>query len=228
MTTPSYQKGAKAKATLTGVKIRGLNSLTIPQPVRDTFVVEEFEEIDSEETSDLKWERGKMAGNAVKGDVTGQAKLRSRLFSDEAFTDLFLYENETDFWAADVAGNPLSCFKVVGIPAKEINKNGLIPFSCDILVKGQLACFTAHLTAKTIAFVRGSGAHDTITDSGSGFSTAGFKPGQTIIVEGTTNNDGQYTIESVAAGVITLNAEGVLTAETAGDSFTLHGGSVTE
>jgi len=227
MSKPEYLKGTKAKATLAGVKIKGLNSLTIPQPVRDTFNVEEFGKIDFEETSDLKWERGKLAGNYVKNDPTGQAALRINLFNDTPLTDLYLYEDETDFWAPDVAADAISCFKLVGMPAKEISKNGIVPFSCDILVQGSLALFNVHQTGTSIAFVRGSGGEDTITDTGSGFVTAGFKAGQTIIVEGSTSNDGQYSIKEVASGTLTLTSEGVLTAESAGDSLTLHGGSMT-
>jgi bifunctional DNA-binding transcriptional regulator/antitoxin component of YhaV-PrlF toxin-antitoxin module len=225
---PEYLKGTKAKATLGGVKIKGLNSLTIPQPVRDTFTIEEFEEIDFEETSDLKWERGKMSGNYIKNDATGQAVLRAKLFADEPLTDLRLYEDETDFWAPDVAAKSFSCFKLVGITPPEVQKNAVVPFSCDILVQGNLARFGTHLTGSGIAFVAASGeTPDTITDTGSGFLTAGFKAGQTVIVEGSDSNDGQYTVAGVAAGLLTLSSVGDLVDETAGESFTLHGGSMT-
>ncbi len=73
-------------------------------------------------------------------------------------------------------------------------------------------------TATTIAFVAAS---RTITDSGSGFVTAGFTNGMHITVTGTANNNGTYTIATVAAGVITLIATDVLVDESAGSSFTL-------
>ena len=49
----------------------------------------------------------------------------------------------------------------------------------------------------------------TVTDSGSGFVTAGFKAGDLITVSGSTSNDGNYTIVTVAAGTLTLG-DGVL------------------
>lgn len=80
--------------------------------------------------------------------------------------------------------------------------------------------FTPRINAITIAFVDGGAGADTITDSDNGFVTALFKAGGLITVSGSTSNDGNYTIVSVAAGTITL-ATGVLTAEGAGDNVTI-------
>ena len=78
---------------------------------------------------------------------------------------------------------------------------------------------TATKTASTIAFVDSN--PDTITDSGSGFVAAGFKKGMVILVSGSSNNNGIFTIASVAAGTITLVPDATLTAESAGSSITL-------
>lgn len=77
------------------------------------------------------------------------------------------------------------------------------------------------MTAITIAFVDSD--PDTITDSGNGFVTAGFKAGDIITVSGSTSNDGNYTIDTggVAAGTLTLIGGDTLTAEGAGDSVTI-------
>ena len=82
--------------------------------------------------------------------------------------------------------------------------------------------WTPSMTATTIAFVDGGAGADTITDSGSGFLTAGYKATDLITVSGSTSNDGDYTIVSLVAGTITL-ATGVLTAEGAGDNVTIFG-----
>lgn len=74
-------------------------------------------------------------------------------------------------------------------------------------------------TATTIAFVNSN--PDTITDSGNGFVTAGFKEGQTITVSGSASNNGTFTISSVAAGTITLISTDSLTNESAGASVTI-------
>ncbi len=74
-------------------------------------------------------------------------------------------------------------------------------------------------TAITIAFVDSN--PDTITDSGSGFLTAGFKSGDSITVSGSTSNNSTFTIATVIAGTITLVSGDNLTAETAGASVTI-------
>jgi hypothetical protein len=76
------------------------------------------------------------------------------------------------------------------------------------------------LTAATVAFVDSN--PDTITDSGSGFVAAGFKPGK-ILISGAANavNNGNFTIASVAAGTLTLVGGDALTAEGAAATVTI-------
>lgn len=74
----------------------------------------------------------------------------------------------------------------------------------------------ASLTATTISFTAST---KTIADSGSGFVTANFRPGDSIIVTGTASNNGTYTVVSVAAGAIVVVE--TLVNESAGSSFTL-------
>ena len=73
----------------------------------------------------------------------------------------------------------------------------------------------------TIAFVDGGGSSDTITDSGSGFVTAGFEATDKIRVIGSASNDGDYQLTAAVAGTLTM-ATGSLTAETAGESITIY------
>ena len=73
----------------------------------------------------------------------------------------------------------------------------------------------------TIAFVDGGGSSDTITDSGNGFSTAGFAATDKIRVIGSASNDGDYQLTNAAAGTLTM-ATALLTAETAGESITIY------
>ncbi len=76
------------------------------------------------------------------------------------------------------------------------------------------------LTAITIAFNE-TATPDTITDSGNGFVTAGFKAGDIVTVSGSTSNDNDYTIVSVAAGTLTLGNGVLALDEIAGDSVTI-------
>lgn len=87
------------------------------------------------------------------------------------------------------------------------------------------------LTSKvTIAFVAGNFATQvaaTITDADSNFINAGFASGDTLYVTGSINNSRNFTIASVAAGVLTLVMSDVLTSEAAGPSITVHNGEPT-
>ncbi len=86
------------------------------------------------------------------------------------------------------------------------------------------------LTGKaTIAFVAGTpgSVAPTITDSNSGFVTAGFAAGDSLFVTGSTANSKTFTIGSVTAGTITLIMSNSLTSEVAGPSITIHNGEPT-
>jgi hypothetical protein len=60
-----------------------------------------------------------------------------------------------------------------------------------------------------IAFVDGGGGSDTITDTGSGFVTAGFAATDKIRVIGSASNDGDYhvTIYQIPKAVTTSSAD---------------------
>lgn len=88
------------------------------------------------------------------------------------------------------------------------------------LVADQAAYSLAQtITGTTIALV--TGTPPTITDSGSGFVTAGFAAGMSITVSGSTADDGDYLIETVVAGTLTLDAADTMTGEIAGASITI-------
>lgn len=79
--------------------------------------------------------------------------------------------------------------------------------------------FRPRIVAITISFADTD--PDTILDSGGGFILAGFQDGATIAVSGSTSNDGTYLIDTVTAGVITLDSGETLSAEAAGDTVTI-------
>ena len=58
----------------------------------------------------------------------------------------------------------------------------------------------ATITATTISFTGPA----TIADSGSGFVTAGFRVGDSIIITGSASNNGTFTVLTVAAGSMTV------------------------
>lgn len=79
--------------------------------------------------------------------------------------------------------------------------------------------FRPRIVATTISFADTD--PDTILDSGGGFILAEFQDGATITVTGSTSNDGTYLIDTVTAGVITLDAGETLATEAAGDTVTI-------
>lgn len=98
---------------------------------------------------------------------------------------------------------------------------------CEIGVHGDSG--DVGMTETTISF---DSASKEVRDSGSGFVTAGFIPGQFMHVSGSTKNNGKYTVETVTAGVIKVTE--VLADESAGatvllsaDGFSQYGDATT-
>jgi hypothetical protein len=192
--------------------IKGLNQLTLPSLMRSKIKSEEFgvdfavNDAGGGEHGDLSY-----AGNMVFGDTKGQDQLRAYLIANTKFTDCRVYVDTAagHFMAPDTAKDEKAGFQVLGHVPGQVGKNGTFPISGSWCVCGLYAYFTIHkqdVATPTMDFVAsaGGGAGGTITDSASGFVTAGFKAGQSLIIEGSTSNDGVYTIKTVAAGTITL------------------------
>ena len=72
--------------------------------------------------------------------------------------------------------------------------------------------YKAIVSGTTISFSTTTGNH--ILDSGSGFVTGGFVTGDKVVVVGSDNNDGVYTVTTVAAGDLTVTEP--VTVEAAG------------
>jgi hypothetical protein len=86
------------------------------------------------------------------------------------------------------------------------------------LNNGMKAVVKGAVIGAGLAFVDGGAGADTITDSGNGFVTAGFSPGDKLFVKGATTaaNDSALTgvvIANVAAGTLTLPTGVVNTAQ---------------
>jgi len=99
-------------------------------------------------------------------------------------------------------------------------KHGITVFGAAAPVRmfGRARVATKDVTTgsiTTISFTN-SGTSDYISDSAGGFITAGFKVGDKIIVDSTSNtNDGTYTITALTATKMTLDTGDSLTTESA-------------
>jgi len=240
--TLSYQEAANAAVVLnygagTQAIVAGLNSLKLPGGQRNIIEVKQFRETSRQFAGQASPTNLEFGGAAVFNDP-GQLQLKTYFDANTKFGpvnhaggECRIYLNGTsatllssDFMAPDTANDSESVYQVTAYDFPSVDSEGIFPFTSGLAVGGRYAFFTVHKTATTIAFVEGGGSADTITDSGSGFVTAGFAAGQTLIVEGTVSNDGIYLIDTVVAGTITLTTAFDLVAESAGSSFTLHGG----
>jgi len=78
------------------------------------------------------------------------------------------------------------------------------------------------VSGTTYSFTPSSGsAKAYISDSASGFVTAGFSAGDVIVVSGSASNDKSYTIFEVTASTITLIGEDELVSEASGATVTI-------
>ena len=220
------QYGSADQAT-----VKGLNQLTLPSLMRSKIKSEEFgvdfavNDAGGGEHGDLSY-----AGNLVFNDPKGQDKLRDYLRNNTKFTDCRVYVGLEDFLAPDIANDENAGFQVLSHSPGQAGKNGTFPLSGSWCVNGLYAYFTAHKKDNMVADIDFVAAvtpgttSATITSAASDFITKGFKSGDTLIIEGSTTNDGMYQILTVAAGTITLAINEVLTTEAAIAATELHGG----
>ena len=107
--------------------------------------------------------------------------------------------------------------------SRHLNLSSFEPLVRTVTTAGTPVRLSPYQVASTIAFVNNGASADTITDSASGFLTAGFQAGDFVTVAGSASNDSAtgYEIATVAAGTLTLRKGGVLVATVAGASITL-------
>jgi len=160
------------------------------------------------------------ASHGANSDITSLTGLTTPLPKSEGGT------GNTSGTAAGLSGNPAISISgqtftpLSSAPGSPVDQ---MVYAADSVNWNPASLATVTQTATTIAFVSGSPA--TITDSGSGFITAGFLSGQFIKVTGSAQNNGTYQLAAVAAGTLTLVSGQTLTSESAGASDTITGGA---
>lgn len=144
----------------------------------------------------------------------GHAVMGTDLFGDEPATGAFTTKMEAEFNQPQLRLSINSvAYDDFIIDAPTVARGAdIISGTINIVLSNTPK---AQIHGVGIAFVDSD--PDTITDSNSGFLTAGFSGGDKLTVSGSTSNDGTYIIASVTAGTITLVAGDSLTGEAAGD-----------
>lgn len=210
--------------------VKGLNKLSLPGGVREVVTVDEFRnEWARQFTTSGKYNDITFGGQFTVGDTKGQDALRDGWLTRKKYvgTELMCFLNQDDFFTTDLANDPESGLQVAEVSSGETDKNGIFPLNGRLVPNGRLAIYTAHLiedAIPTLAFTT-SGSKK-VTDSGNRFVTSGFVEGMTLLISGSTSNDGVAAlITSVAAGELVLDVKvGTLTAESGAANMELHGG----
>lgn len=205
--------------------VKGLTKLGFPSITRGTTTVSAFRtQVDIDVATSAKFGTIPFAGNEVATDLKGQRQIKRYLKDNTRIQNARLYRNLEDFLTVDLANDPKAALQVTKYAPGQADKNGVWSFDGEMICSGRTAMFLVHQSGDGIAFVA---AGNKITDADAGFISAGFEAGQTLIVEGSAGNDGQYLIKAVAAGEITLDsAVKVVVDGAVGATVTLHGGEL--
>ncbi|MCP3927250.1 MAG: hypothetical protein GY714_32225 [Desulfobacterales bacterium] len=229
--TPNYQVAADSAivvqyGTIDQATVPGLNSLTLPDYTSDTIKAEEFRKIDVSFAGGQSFGNIQYGGNLVIGDEKGQDYLRKAWLNKTKLTKERFYLNNSHFMTCDLANDPNSGFQVIKVATGSANKSGLYPYSGEMVCNGRIAYFTKHYidgSSPVMAFVKGTSSEDTITD----VPVINIKAGDTIIIEGSPTNDGQYIAKEDQSGTtVTLTCTGTLTSESSVENCAIHGGSI--
>jgi hypothetical protein len=151
--------------------------------------------------------------NAQIQTVAGEIAVNTTVTTTQAFTADGAWQRVTANFTATSATHTFTI---------QINTQGAyIYIATANLVPGSTAL--APITNTTLKKVAGAGGRTltfasagtvhTITASSGSFTTDGFVAGDSIIVAGTTSNDGQYVLATVAATVLTITPAQPLVAE---------------
>ena len=210
--------------------VKGINKLSLPGITKEVQTVDEFRNAWARQfTTSGKYNDLTFGGQFVLGDTNGQDALRSAciLGTKLVGTDMLCFLNNNDFYTTDLGNDPDSGMQIAEMNPSEADKAGIFTFSGRIVPNGNLAYYTAHLiedASPQLAFTTSGSVK--ITDSGNRFVTSGFIEGMTLLIVGSTSNDGVAAlITNVTAGELTLDVTvGTASAEAGAANMELHGG----
>ena len=226
MATPQYTMGDDMAIVLNYGEsnqsvVAGLNQLTLPTYMTSVIEISEFRSPKLRFAGETEIGEISYAGNFVIDDTDGQNVLKALWSSKEKKTNTRFYLDYENFMTCDLANDTNSGFQVVECAPGQGTKSQAIPYSGKQLCNGLIAYFYKHNIdgeAPAMGFTA-----DTIT----GVPVAmGVAAGDTIIVEGSTSNDGQYLVESVATTTVTLSGTPALTVENAIEGTAVHAGTM--
>lgn len=193
--------------TSTEASVKGLQGLTLPlgftQTTQEVSVI--GTRIATKYATGASYEDMNTNYYFAKGDPT-QNYLAAAARNASQIQDMWFWMDSTDFAALDLITDPGGYVMVGTFSSPTANKNEIFSGQISIIIGGSHILFDTHISGTTLSFTAGgAGVSATATDSGSGFVTAGFEVGQTVIITGVGVSTAIYAkVKTVAAGTLTF------------------------
>lgn len=120
--------------------------------------------------------------------------------------DMRFWIDGADFAALDLINDPGGYMMIGTFGSPSAQKSELFSAEISIVVGGSNIFFNKHRGGTTLSFTAGgAGVSAQVTDSGSGFITAGFAVGDTVIIDHLNGLDPLYAkVKTVTAGTMTF------------------------
>lgn len=197
--------------------VRGLQKLVLPIGfTMSTVTVSEMgRKIDLKFPTGGEYDEATIDYNFLIGDPS-QSYLQNAALNATPITDMrFEVVRCGDFAALDLISDEDGSYRIGSITSPSAAKNEVYSGSVTILPAGSSCLFDAHVRGTTLSTVAASGGvGPQVVDSANGFIDAGFRVGDTIILDYVDGMDPIYAkLESVSAGTLQL-ADGVGGADT--------------
>lgn len=189
------------------LSVKGLQGLTLPLGFTQT--VQEASTIGTRIAT-------KYATGASYSDMTtnyyfapgdaSQVLLSTWARTGAQIRDMRFWIDDTDFAALDLINDPGGYMMVGTFGSPSAQKSELYTAEISILVGGSNILFNKHRGGTTLSFTAGgAGVSAQVTDSGSGFITAGFAIGDTVIIDYLNGLNPLYAkVKTVTAGTMTF------------------------
>lgn len=187
--------------------VKGLQGMTLPlgftQSTQEVSVI--GTRIATKYATGASYEDMDTSAYFAPGDAT-QTYLSSAGRNGTQIQDMVFWLDNTDFAALDLISDPAGYVMVSNFSSPKAEKNGLFTNNVGIAVGGSHILFNKHRSGAAIDTVAGgAGVSAQVTDADSGFLTAGFAAGDTVILANVNGLGPLYCkIKTVAAGTITL------------------------
>lgn len=187
--------------------VKGLQGMTLPlgftQTTQEASVI--GTRIATKYATGASYEDMETTAYFAPGDPT-QEYLSAAGRNGTQIQDMVFWADATDFAALDLISDPGGYVMVGTFGSPKAQKNELFSNSVTIAIGGSHVLYNKHIYGTTLSFTAGgAGVSAQVTDSASGFVTAGFAVGNTVILAHVNNLGPLYAkIKTMTAGTMTF------------------------